>query len=110
MGDNNTAQKTTYFINNKGRFFTRVNEMYLREDISTGWDGSEHDEDKKCRLLAHPAFLKLADDDVSRYLFFFDRETLLSQLDLIENCDKLRNIVLLQSSIETTKLKYSPLN
>lgn len=50
--------------------------------------------------------LKLANDEASRWLFFMDGETLLSQLDLIENCDKFRNLVILQSSVERIREKY----
>ena len=49
--------------------------------------------------------LKLADDDISRWLFFMDRDTLLSQLDLVENCERFRNLVILQSSVEKIREK-----
>lgn len=44
--------KTTFYVNNKGKFFTKVSEMYLREHVPTGWMGCELDENPKGTLVS----------------------------------------------------------
>lgn len=49
--------------------------------------------------------LKLAEDPIGKILYFFDGQTLQSQLDLLENCDKFKNVVILQSAVEVIQQK-----
>lgn len=104
MSETSATSKTSFFINTKGKFFTKVTELYLRPQVPTGWADCDLDEEVKGRDNSID-ILKLADDDVSRWLFFLDGETLGSQLDLIENCHQLRNLVVLQSSVELVREK-----
>lgn len=50
--------------------------------------------------------LEVENDEISKRITFFDGETLVSQIDLIENCELFKNIVILQSSLKKLKIKY----
>ena len=50
MSDAAATSKTSFFINPKGKFFTKVTELYLRPHVPTGWAECELDEDAKGTL------------------------------------------------------------
>lgn len=51
MSEGKPATKTTFVVNSKGKFFTKVTEQYLRQEVPTGWLECEMDETPKGRVI-----------------------------------------------------------
>lgn len=81
----------------KGWLGNKVAQIHLRHDIPCGFD-SCHEHGARNAVFHH-------DPSSEDTIYFLDTQTLLEQTDILYNCNEMRNVVILQSSIEQLRKK-----
>ncbi|EGR33437.1 rnb family protein, putative [Ichthyophthirius multifiliis] len=91
-----TQIQITYTKNKKGSVGKKVKEIYLRDDIPCGLFN--------CNLcVTQSNTLNLEGDE--KYIYILDEYTVLNQIDVIQNCPKLVNVVIMQTIVQNIKQK-----
>lgn len=84
----------------KGWIGNKIKELHLRDDVPCGFElCSEH---ASARVFPQDLFAQ-------EEFFLIDTYTLIHQTDIIYNCDEIKNIIILQSSIEKLRA-YNPVS
>lgn len=81
-----------------------VKQTYARDDIVCGIE--QCPEHSKWGVTAECGPFEV-EMDREATIYFVDEETLLNQTDILENCEEIANLVVIQSLVEQLKLKYS---
>ena len=82
----------------KGWLGNKVSQIHLRQDIPCGFECCPH------HGTHNPVFHH--DPSSEDTIYFLDTTTLIQQTDILYNCTEMRNVIILQSSIEKLKKKY----
>ncbi|KAL3121606.1 hypothetical protein niasHT_008735 [Heterodera trifolii] len=90
--------RTTFYKTRNGKFNKRVHELYLRNDIPCGVSACRHchyeGQMKPIQLEENAAFCKSAQ---FRHCLLVDGPTILRFIDLLDNRELFRNVIILQS-------------
>jgi regulation of enolase protein 1 (concanavalin A-like superfamily) len=81
----------------KGWLGNKVKQIHLRDDIPCGLE--------YCQKHANQSVVFTSDSSAESTIFILDTDTLIEQTDIVYNCNEMRNVVFLQSSIEKLKRK-----
>ncbi|KAL4471595.1 hypothetical protein ABPG74_008488 [Tetrahymena malaccensis] len=92
----NTSISVQFEKYRRGGIGKKVTELYLRDDISCGLKNCQH-----CKTPGNT--LDIEGED--RRIFILDEYTVLTQLDVILNCPKLVNVVLMQTTVHNVQKK-----